>query len=832
MERRFRRHRGVVLHAMGGMGKTALATEAAQWWTRSGLFRDGACFLSFDQFTSAERVVQVLGTYCEGPRFGQLPDTEQRRRAIEYFQQRKVLMVWDNYESALPQFNDGFGSPYTDAERRRLAELFQDLTTGSGEGCVLVTCRPGETGLPGGQKMELRGLARPDTLWLLHRILEREGFSLSDPQFSRDKLDPLLSELADHPLSLELVGPHLRTLSPETIRAEFGTLLEQFQQDAAEERNRSLLASLEFSRRHLSLGARGVLPWLGLFTGGVFEISLLMISQIKPTVWKPIRQELESAALLRVEYDPEVGGRTFLHFHPTLAIACADPAVVQQPETRERFIGVYHTHHHLLDGALRGSRPRFAMAILSREEANYRRAIHWAVADGKYSAAAAMGATFLFYLQMSGRRRERDVWVQWLRDAVIQGDFTEAAAAFEREYAWLRFIQGDQQDAVRRLQALHERLCHTVAFDPSFQLAAVTMTFGRVLVLAGSSAQAIQVLKQAVAEWESLIVKSGGKPWEALLAMPTNSKAANELSNLSATMVDLANALSALGHHDDALAVAEQALRIQQKLGNVREIASIHGLSASILMAAGHYGEADARYERVLAVARQIGDRDLEGVTLQHQGGLAMERNQLDRATRLFQLALQLFQEARHQVAEMMTYNSLANVELNAGRLAEASAWSEKSREMAVMLEDEACRAAAAQTMGIISQQEGLAAREEGNEPAAQRHFTKARRFAEESLRIEQALDKKPAQANSWSQLAQIHLLLGDLPSAERHAHNARRIRESLRLKEVWKDYSVLSKISQARGDRVAAAEWIRKRDEILNEQRRRAAGGGGQSSY
>src|SRR6185436_7029795 len=78
LEHRFRTHRGIVLHAMGGMGKTTLATEAAHWWTRSGLFRDGACFLSFEQFASADRAVQVLGTYLAGPRFEQLPGVEQR----------------------------------------------------------------------------------------------------------------------------------------------------------------------------------------------------------------------------------------------------------------------------------------------------------------------------------------------------------------------------------------------------------------------------------------------------------------------------------------------------------------------------------------------------------------------------------------------------------------------------------------------------------------------------------------------------------------------------------------------------------------------------------
>jgi hypothetical protein len=222
LERQFRTQRGIVLHAMGGMGKTTLATEAADWWTRSGLFRDGACFVSFEQFTSAERVVQVFGCYVDGEKFNQLPASMQRKRAIEFMQQKDVLFVWDNYESALSQFNDSGrsrreeaqissrttsekdqslltsaptgASPYTDEERTRLADLFRDLTTGPGKGAVLVTCRPGDTGLPGARRHELHGLARADSLWLLAEILQKHDVKLSDPRLTRDQLDPPLAQ--------------------------------------------------------------------------------------------------------------------------------------------------------------------------------------------------------------------------------------------------------------------------------------------------------------------------------------------------------------------------------------------------------------------------------------------------------------------------------------------------------------------------------------------------------------------------------------------------------------------------------------------------------------
>src|SRR5439155_19656842 len=134
-------------------------------------------------------------------------------------------------------------------------------------------------------------------------------------------------------------------------------------------RNRSLLASLEFSRRHLNPAARAALPWLGLLRVGVFEDNLLDVSQLTPEAWEPSRPELQGIALVRPEDDIQLAGRPFLRFHPTLASAEAEAALVQQPETRARFIGVYRALMRALDQALRGSQSRTALEILDREEA-------------------------------------------------------------------------------------------------------------------------------------------------------------------------------------------------------------------------------------------------------------------------------------------------------------------------------------------------------------------------------------------------------------------------------------------------------------------------------
>ncbi len=830
LERRFREKRGLVLHAMGGMGKTALATEAAHWWTRSGLFPDGACFLTFEQFMSADRVVQVLGTYLDGPQFEQLPASEQRRRAIELFRQESVLVVWDNFESVLPQFNSGAASQaslYTTDERHRLADLFRDLTDGPGKGCLLVTCRPGRSGLPGAQRYELEGLARADSLWLLASILERKSLTLADPRLSRENLDPLLRDLADHPLSLELVCPHLCTMTPEEIGADFGRLLAEFTQEAPEQRNQSLLASLEFSRRHLSPAAREALPWLGLFSGGVLEDNLLDVSRLTPEALEPIRRELEGIALLRTENDLLLSARPFLRFHPTLASAAADPTLAQNPEIRQRFISVYLALMQALDKALNGSRPHAALEVLSCEEANCRTAVRWALTDHQLPAAAAISHMLCTYLIRSGRLRERDAWVQWLKDAMARQGFTSEAAAYEREHAWTRFAQGDQQGAVEQLQALVKRLRYATEFDPAFQLAAAIEMLGRVRYHSGDYEQAIPILREAVRHWEALVEAAEGQAWEELLASPGYSKDRAKLNNLSASMGDLANALSGAGRHVEALAVAEKSLRVAEWIGNHCEVATVHGQCARFLMVAGRYDEADARYNLSLAATRQAGDKRAEGITLQHQGILADVCLQFERASRLYQQALKLFQEADDHHGIMETCNLLGVVEQKAFRLAEARAWYEKSRELAVQLKDQPGLGQALQNIGIVWQHEGEDARERGDEPTAQRCFEEARRSVEESLRVAQARNNKPDEAAAVGQLSRIYLRCSDFTAAERYAHESREICEALGLKEAWKAYHTLSQIAQARDDPGAVTEWAKKRDDLLADLAYRAAESG-----
>lgn len=816
LEQELRRHRTVLLHAMGGMGKTSLAREAAYWWTRTGLFPDGACFVSFEQGAGADHVALVLGTYLEGAAFESLPAAEQRKRARELFDERRVLMVWDNFESVLPAFQpraDGGAVLYSDEERGRIVELYRDWTESeSGYGRLLVTCRPAEAGLLGASRMELHGLARPDSLHLLARVLDVHGLDFDDPRLERDGLQKLLKVLDDHPLSIELVTPHLATMTPSEIVDDFGVLLDKFQGAAEVERNQSLLASLEFSVRRLGEAARTALPWLGLFRGGVFEHVLLKVSELGPGVWEPARQELEATALIRVERDVLLDDRPYLRFHPTLAYRAGD-GVPASDEVRRRFVAVYLGVRGAVEKALNGSNPRGGMEVMEREEANFRTAVRWALDAEGYAEASAMGDTFRVYLERSGRLRERDSWVEWLAGEVGKSGFSAAVAARERDAAWSLFTQGRAQEAVERLEDLLGRLRAVRNFDAGFQLSATQVALGRVYYLSGMVERAIPVLRDIVGQWESLVEGEKAK----------GETASTEWGNFAAALGDLASALGQAGRLEEALESADRSIEIYRELGRARDMAAALVTVATVLAQQGRLEDADARYREAFEAARHSGDRELEAATLQNRGILANDRGWYPQAVESYQKALTLFQEMNDEEGVMQTCNLLGIVEKNMGRLAEARAWYERSQEVARRRGDQLVVAAAAQNLGIVSQLEGEAAREDGDEITARQRLREAVASVQQSLLIREELGNPAVEPHG--QLAQIYLLLDDLDMAEEHALKTREICERLGLKETFRAYDTLANIALARGDDAQAAEWQRKRDDLLAELRRRAGG-------
>jgi hypothetical protein len=279
---------------------------------------DGACFVSFEHGGDATTLLSALGNYLNVYDENSSPNEIKAAlaRLAPVLKKKQVLVISDNLESILPQGKAALEI----AARTALWDVLLELAK-MGAGVLLTT---GDTSFgdgrlaPGRQTvyLPLSGLLRDDAYILASQLLSDLGIDRNCAPY--EDLQELLKQLDYSPLAIQLVLPALRERSLATIRTEFAELLPTFVDDTATGRNRSLLASLEYSSRRLSEEQRALLLRLAAVEEGASEDSLLEITQIPKAAWASLRPSLEQVALLTAERAHEGTDVPFLHLHPVL----------------------------------------------------------------------------------------------------------------------------------------------------------------------------------------------------------------------------------------------------------------------------------------------------------------------------------------------------------------------------------------------------------------------------------------------------------------------------------------------------------------------------------
>ena len=471
IERRLMRGQLVVIHGFGGVGKTALVRETADWLTRTKMY-DAACFVSFEHGGDAATLLSALGNFL-GVYDGHYNPNDAKAALAKLepaLKQKRTLVIADNIESILP----GGDAPLEAGMRIQLWDVLLKLSNmGAG---VLLTTRVTDFGdgkmEPGKYvaHLELEGLHPEDAYALASRLLEYLGIDRAKAPYA--ELRDLLKQLDYHPLAIQLVLPALRetSLSLARIKADFAVLLPKFKDDVETGRNGSLLASLDFSLRRLNEEQRAMLPRLALFEGGASEDDLLAITEIPESEWAKLRPALEQAALITAE---EVGGFTapFLHFHPVLApylrsLPSASDEVLRERYAK-RYYGLAEYLYHEDD-----RKPQAVRALVWLELPNLRRALEMLLDVGELDDVSDMAERIAKFLGIFGLRRELDelrqrvekavaaanaqddgklTWAQWLRESGLgedeysNGDLQAAYARFTRLLERIETLSDDTQ---------------------------------------------------------------------------------------------------------------------------------------------------------------------------------------------------------------------------------------------------------------------------------------------------------------------------------------------------------------------------------------------------
>ncbi len=747
----------VLISGFGGVGKTSLAREAADWFTRTKMYA-AACFVSFESGGDAAMLLSVLGHFL-GIYDGYYNPNEigsalARLKAV--FRKKRLLIIADNLESILTEGE----APLPPEMREQLWSVLFELTKmGAG---VLLTSRDAsfreEVLLPDSQfaHLLLEGLRPNDAYALASHLLETLGI---DPiRAPYIKLRELLSQLDYHPLAIQLVLPALRDLSIATIRADLSTLLPKFVDDAETGRNRSLLASLEYSLRRLSEEQRALLSRLAPFEGGASEDDLLAITEIPVSTWEKLRLALEQTGLMRAERVHNDIPAPFLHFHPVLTAYLRVQAGTSNKEVLERYARRYEdVATVLLDEDV--FYPRAVRSLVRRELPNLCKAVSLLLERGELEAASDTAERVTIFFFILGRERERDELRQKVAQAMgkstadLAGELTRAEFLYESGLGENKLGKGDIAGAYSIFTALLERIeALPPGKTPGPGSYAHAQTLGRVarcLRENGHPHEAEEQIRKA------LIIIG-----ELIEQQPENQ---TYIRQRGVFLADLGSIVREQGLDAQAQPVFEEALQVAVEQGDLRQQAVVLAELGTVMLDQRRLEEAQEYYRKALASDVALGELALQAITLHQLGRVAQEQEDWARAERYYRKSLAIEERLGNTAGAIMSFNQLASVARASGRFAEAEQWWKRALEL-----DEQVHPGSLAQATHLNNFAYLLLYEVSKGQAQIERLVEARDYAQRALAIKKQFDA--SAATPWNTLS----ILADIASLEGQAEEAR----------------------------------------------------------
>ena len=617
--------------------------------------------------------------------------------------------------------------------------------------------------------LPLKGLHPDDAYGLSVRVLESLSIDRKRARFA--EMCELLRQLDCHPLSIQLVLPSLRDNELEIIRSRFSELLPTFVDDRESGRNRSLLASLEYSLQRLTSEQRIMLLLLAPFEGGADESELLRITDIPEQQWAALRSALEQAALLMPQMMHPGNPVPYLRFHPVLTPYLRTLPGANNPMLEFRYALRYYALLKFLyndDSRV----PQLTRTLVRTELPNFRRALDMFITGQvQVVSEAAVGLTTRdivadmadslssFLKQFGMTRLANQVWRQVTAEAAT----TTAATVTLNEYyakTWLitealqsgkeQLARGHIIELLTRLEAQGSN--KTIGFR---ERARLLRTLAESLSKTGDYVGAEVRTREALGLFD-----------EAIEANPedTDLRAKRgtiilDLGNLRLNRLDL----------DKAESLNDEVLMIATQYDDARLYAYAMSLKATLLARRQKYSEAEEVFSTLGTLFAALGEPNREAELATNLGATLHEQGRHAEAESYYRRALTL-------IDSLQDKNGLGILLYNLGLLRlpvdpeEAKRWFKRALETGQLhgLDE----------IGVLnSLAESILCRS-APEPAAYSNRAEAREHATRAMQSYRLLGPRAGSAN-------FPKLLAEIEEQDGHPEAAQKYRE---LEQEYKD--------------------------------------------
>lgn len=144
-------------------------------------------------------------------------------------------------------------------------------------------------------------------------------------------------------------------------------------------------------------------------------------------------------------------------------------------------------------------------------------------------------------------------------------------------------------------------------------------------------------------------------------------RATRNTSGEAKALTELSLVLGRMGHHNEALGHATDALVLAQSAADRVAEADALDRMGIVLWYMGRYPEARARFDEALSIWRALGDEDGEADSLMYSGIVAWHLSMYPDAVRRVERALVLYRELRDTQGEANALNNLGELQTSAG---------------------------------------------------------------------------------------------------------------------------------------------------------------------
>ncbi|MBL8232569.1 MAG: tetratricopeptide repeat protein [Bryobacterales bacterium] len=401
----------ILIHGLGGVGKTSLARGFLRWLDETGGL-DAALWLDFRDIRTAEYVIDRIGERLYDENFRLAKD--KLKHIAHACRQQRLIVVWDNFETAKENL--------TPEDHSALQRLLDSMRGTRAKVVITSRSKAEEIGTERRFLLELGGLDGEERWDYCETILTELGLRIdrNDPA-----LHELMKQLGGHPLAMRMLLPKLESMSAH----EIGNALRSNLQDLGlEEGETRLFATLRFVEQGLTPELRPLLALVGLHEGYVDADYLEAMAKQVDAEWTRanidrLLAELGNAGIVKD------GGNAVFEMHPLLTSYLRSlPALVSEPCQRAFVDVMGRLADHLTPRPLHEQRRPFLL---------FGPSFHHALALSERLAIdqpfAALTQSLALFAQNSGRWTDASkLFAQLERHRSARGDANGQAGALHQ----------------------------------------------------------------------------------------------------------------------------------------------------------------------------------------------------------------------------------------------------------------------------------------------------------------------------------------------------------------------------------------------------------------